>query len=101
MLQQLAAAHHPSEPDDRTEREPAERMARDLDQVDAHAPTGDELIALSDALLELPEGFTVHPKLGSAARAAPQRPSARAASTGATPSRSHSARCWPTASRSA
>ena len=46
------------------EREPAERMARDLDQVDAHAPTGEELIALSDALLELPEGFTVHPKLG-------------------------------------
>ena len=64
MLQQLADAHHPSEPDDRTEREPAERMARDLDQVDAHAPTGEELIALSDALLELPEGFTVHPKLG-------------------------------------
>ena len=25
---------------------------------------GEELIALSDALLELPEGFTVHPKLG-------------------------------------
>ena len=65
MLQQLADAHHPSEPSDAsTEREPAERMARDLDQVDAHAPTGEELIALSDALLELPEGFTVHPKLG-------------------------------------
>ncbi len=64
MTEQLSAAHHPSQPDDRTEREPADRMARDLDQVDAHAPTGEELIALSDALLEWPEGFTVHPKLG-------------------------------------
>ncbi len=64
MLAQLADAHHPSQADERTEREPAERMARDLDQVDAHAPTGEELIALSDELLDLPEGFTVHPKLG-------------------------------------
>jgi 2-oxoglutarate dehydrogenase E1 component len=40
-------------------------MARDLDQVDAHAPTADELIELSDSLLAVPEGFTVHPKLAS------------------------------------
>ena len=32
-------------------------MARDLDQVDAHAPTGEELIALSDALLECARGL--------------------------------------------
>src|SRR4029077_16061604 len=33
MLAQLADAHHPSQADGRAEREPAERMARDLDQV--------------------------------------------------------------------
>ena len=64
MLEQLSRAHHPAEAGEQAEREPGERMARDLDQVDAHAPTADELIALSDELLELPEGFTVHPKLG-------------------------------------
>ena len=64
MLQQLSDAHHPSEPGELSEREP-ERMSRDLDQVDAHAPTAEELVALSDALLQTPEGFTVHPKLAT------------------------------------
>ena len=48
----------------------------------------------------VPEGFTVHPKLATPARAAPRRRSTRAGSTGATPRRSPSRRCSSTASRS-
>ena len=60
-------------PTSATEREPAERMARDLDQVDAHAPTGEELIALSDELLDAARGLHGAPEARAAARAAARR----------------------------
>ncbi len=101
MLQQLSDAHHPAEAGEQGEREPAERMARDLDQVDAHAPTGEELVdALRCAARRCPRASRCTPSSGRSSSAAGPR-SARAASTGATPRRSPSDPCWPTASRSA
>ena len=66
---------------------------------DRPEPREDELADLNDELLTVPEGFTVHPKLANQLeRRAPR--STRAASTGATPSRSRSRRCCGTACRS-
>ena len=54
---------HKGEPDDR-ERGAEQRSGRDLEQNLSPQPEEPELVELSDALLALPEGFNVHPKLG-------------------------------------
>ena len=56
------------------------------------AVAADRLRTLNEQLLEVPEGFTIHPKLLTQLERRPTR-STTAASTGARPRRSPSRRC--------
>ena len=61
LAQQFAEAHKAEDPSQ--ERGAEQRTGRDLEQNLSAQPENAELVELSDALLEVPEGFNVHPKL--------------------------------------
>ena len=61
LAQQFAEAHNADDPS--SERGAEQRTGRDLEQNLSAQPESAELVELSDALLEVPEGFNVHPKL--------------------------------------
>ena len=96
----LAEAHAPvrAGTEEHDAREPRDAWRATSTRSTRTRPRGDELDRALRRAARGARGLHRAPEARDAARAPARRRRARAASTGATPRRSRSARCWPTAS---